>query len=168
MEGTPIIQLRKDVAMATHLDDNDSHYSVESIKTSTDLREMLDDINDIKSKKNANIDITTKKNNTDDNDYKDYKDDKDDKDDKKKKKKRKNKECKYDNYEDYIYDFILLFIIFMLMSQQFVKNFIGTYIKNINVDENGVVPFTGIIIYGIIFVSIFISSKIFINKIIDI
>jgi hypothetical protein len=86
----------------------------------------------------------------------------------KKDKKEKKDKCKKIEYDDYIYDFILLFIIFMLMSQQFVKNFIGTYIKAININESGVVPFSGVVIYGLIFVSLFISSKIFINKIVDI
>lgn len=66
---------------------------------------------------------------------------------------------------DYAYDFILLFIIFMLMSQDFVKNFIGAYVKSINVNEKGIVPIHGVAVYGIIFVTVFILSKIFINKI---
>ena len=83
---------------------------------------------------------------------------------KKKKLKKKKHECSIP-MEDYAYDFILLFIIFMLMSQDFVKNFIGSYVKSINVNEKGVVPIHGVAIYGIIFVTVFILSKIFINKI---
>jgi len=165
-DGTPITQLRQDVASIQKFNDNDSHYSVESIKTSTDLREMIDDINtNIKNKQNISEDDTKKRNV--DNQNKPESDDEHIKKMKKNKKDKKNK-CKKIEYEDYIYDFILLFIIFMLMSQQFVKNFIGTYIKAININENGIVPFSGVVIYGLIFVSLFISSKIFINKIVDI
>jgi len=169
-DGTPITQLRQDVASMQKFNDNDSHYSVESIKTSTDLREMINDINtNIKNKQtneNDKIELKNKhiKNKkteeSDDGEIKKMK--KDNKNNKEKKK------CKQIDYEDYVYDFILLFIIFMLMSQQFVKNFIGTYIKVININETGVVPFSGVVIYGLIFVSLFISSKIFINKIVDI
>lgn len=169
-DGTPITQLRQDVASIQKFNDMDSHYSVESIKTSTDLREMINDINtNIKNQpinendksefKNKNI---KNKKNEESNDEEIKKMKKDKKD-----KKEKNK-CKKIEYDDYIYDFILLFIIFMLMSQQFVKNFIGTYIKAININESGIVPFSGVVIYGLIFVSLFISSKIFINKIVDI
>jgi len=169
-DGTPITQLRQDVASMQKFNDIDSHYSVESIKTSTDLREMINDINtNIKNKQtneNDKIELKNKhiKNKkteeSDDGEIKKMK--KDNKNNKEKKK------CKQIDYEDYVYDFILLFIIFMLMSQQFVKNFIGTYIKVININETGVVPFSGVVIYGLIFVSLFISSKIFINNIVDI
>ena len=165
-DGTPITQLRQDVASIQKFNDNDSHYSVESIKTSTDLREMINDINtNIKKKENKEKDIKDKSNEK-------SAEESDDEQIKKIKKHRKNiketEKCKKIEYEDYVYDFILLFIIFMLMSQQFVKNFIGTYIKAININENGIVPFSGVVIYGLIFVSLFISSKIFINKIVDI
>lgn len=169
-DGTPITQLRQDVASIQKFNDMDSHYSVESIKTSTDLREMINDINtNIKNQQTnendknelKNKNIKNKKNEeSNDEEIKKMKKDKKDK-------KEKNK-CKKIEYDDYIYDFILLFIIFMLMSQQFVKNFIGTYIKAININESGIVPFSGVVIYGLIFVSLFISSKIFINKIVDI
>jgi hypothetical protein len=165
-DGTPITQLRQDVASIQKFNDNDSHYSVESIKTSTDLREMINDINtNIKKKENKEKDIKDKSNEK-------SAEESDDEQIKKIKKHRKNiketEKCKKIEYEDYVYDFILLFIIFMLMSQQFVKNFIGTYIKAININEQGVVPILGVAIYGLIFVSLFISSKIFINKIVDI
>lgn len=162
-EGTPLTQLRQDVANINRFNDNDSHYSVESIKTSTDLRKMINDINiNIKNKDVNNEEFLNNKENdkTKEETY--------DIQNKKMKKKNKKNKSKQTNYEDFIYDFILLFIIFMLMSQQFVKNFIGTYIKAININEHGVVPFSGVAIYGLIFVSLFISSKIFINKIVDI
>lgn len=160
--GTPITQLRQDVTNTQRFNDNESLYSAESIKTSTDLREMINDINSNIKKKEVNIE-ENKKEEKENND-KEY----DEVQIKKMKKKNKKNKCKQTEFEDYIYDFILLFIIFMLMSQQFVKNFIGTYIKAININEYGVVPISGVVIYGLIFVSLFISSKIFINKIVDI
>lgn len=172
-DGTPITQLRQDVASIQKFNDMDSHYSIESIKTSTDLREMINDINtNIKNQPSNDNDkdqnelknkhIKNKKNEeSNDEEIKKMRKDK-------REKKNKNDKCKKIEYDDYIYDFILLFIIFMLMSQQFVKNFIGTYIKAININESGIVPFSGVVIYGLIFVSLFISSKIFINKIVDI
>ena len=77
---------------------------------------------------------------------------------------KQKKDC--NTWEDYLYDFILLFIIFMLMSQEFVKNFIGSKIKLINVNDKGVVPINGVIVYGFIFVTVFIVMKILINKLI--
>ena len=55
----------------------------------------------------------------------------------------------------------------MLMSQEFVKNFIGSKIKIINVNDKGVVPFYGVIVYGFIFVTVFICMKLLINKTIE-
>jgi cation transport ATPase len=164
-DGTPITQLRQDVTSINRFNDNDSHYSVESIKTSTDLREMINDINN--NIKNKDIQNETNNKEKEKNESK-SKEEIDEIQIKKMKKKNKKNKSKQTEYEDYIYDFILLFIIFMLMSQQFVKNFIGTYIKAININEQGVVPILGVAIYGLIFVSLFISSKIFINKIVDI
>ena len=53
----------------------------------------------------------------------------------------------------------------MLMSQDFVKNFVGSKINIINVNELGIVPISGVAVYGLIFVTVFIFSKIFIDKI---
>jgi hypothetical protein len=75
---------------------------------------------------------------------------------------KQKKDC--NTWEDYLYDFILLFIIFMLMSQEFVKNFIGSKIKLINVNDKGVVPITGVMVYGFIFVTVFNN----INRIVNI
>jgi hypothetical protein len=158
-DGTPIGLLRNDLN-----NDNDSHYSVGSIDTTTDIRNLVNEINtNIKSKK-ENYKEEDEIKNIDTNDISDEK-----KDDDKKKKKKRNKNNKYKvPMEDYLYDFVLLFIIFMLMSQDFVKNFIGSYIKIININEKGVVPISGVATYGVIFVTVFILSKIFINKISEI
>ena len=164
-DGTPITQLRNDIPDRKKFNDDESNYSIDSIKTSTELRQMIDNINnDIESSKKQE---STKQLSSEDTLDEEDKEDKEKKKKRKKDKKNKSKEKCKETLEDYIYDFILLYIIFMLMSQQFVKNFIGTYIKSININENGVVPFKGIAIYGVIFVSIFILSKLLINKIVE-
>ena len=162
IDGTPITQLRNDIPDKKKFNDEESNYSLDSIKTSTDLRQMIDNINnDIGSSKKQETNKVESDNDT-------LEEEKEEEKKKKKKdKKKKSKEKCKETLEDYIYDFILLYIIFMLMSQQFVKNFIGTYIKSININETGVVPFKGIAIYGVIFVSIFILSKLLINKIVE-
>ena len=170
-DGTPIGLLRNDLNNNVNNNDNkdnDSHYSVGSIDTTTDIRNLVNEINtNIKSKK-ENDD----KNNIDVNDINDINDISDISDTKKNNEKTKNKKKKNNKYkvpmEDYLYDFVLLFIIFMLMSQDFVKNFIGSYIKIININEKGIVPISGVATYGVIFVTVFILSKIFINKISEI
>ncbi len=157
-QGTPITQLRQDLAQ----NDAESHYSVESIKTSSEIRELVDDINktNYNNKKSNLLDFDKKddKSTESSESEKSYKKDK-------KKKKSKSKKCKQNLLEDSLYDGVLLLIIFMLMSQHFVKTFIGNYIKIINVNKNGVVPFFGVLTYGIIFVLVFLSSRLLIHKI---
>lgn len=165
-EGTPITLLRQDVAKKLHnepINDNESHYSVESIKTTTDIKELVNEINkDIKNKK-QNKEKPKKKDTkkqketdtcteteTDTDTESDTKSDK--------------KESKQNIIEDSIYDGILLLIIYLLMSQDFVKSFLGRYIKLINVNSEGFVPFTGILTYGLIFVLVFLSIRFIIHK----
>jgi hypothetical protein len=165
-DGTPIGLLRNDLNNNVNKDD-ESHYSVGSIDTTTDIRNLVNEINtNIKSKKENDTENDTEnddKNNLDVSGISDTKKN----DEKAKKKKKKNNKYKVP-MEDYLYDFVLLFIIFMLMSQDFVKNFIGSYIKIININEKGIVPISGVATYGVIFVTVFILSKIFINKISEI
>ena len=169
--GTPIELLRNDLKSSDNKKDNESHYTVGSIDTTTDIRNLVDEINTNIEKKQQ---IT--KNNEDTESEKNKKNKKGNKKEKKEKKNKqninKNKiivKTKQKNicntWEDYLYDFILLFIIFMLMSQDFVKNFIGSKIKIINVNEKGVVPLSGVVVYGFIFVTIFICMKILINSV---
>jgi len=156
-EGTPITQLRRDLIQ----NDDDSQYSIASIKTSTDIRQLVNEINnDIKNKNNdkKDLDIISKKQETDTTTLTDT-------DNEKPKKIKKKNNNKYSIIEDSIYDGILLLIIFILMSQHFVKNFIGNYINIINVNQEGVVPMLGVVTYGFIFVVVFLSVKILIYKI---
>lgn len=189
-DGTPITLLRHDINQQNEYNNNDnqSQYTVGSIETTSDIRNLVKEINsNIESKKEKN----SKKNNDTDTDteslkssksVKSIKSDKSNRTAKtdKLKKNNKSKSSKKSNklnkltkqkkdcntWEDYLYDFILLFIIFMLMSQEFVKNFIGSKIKIINVNDKGVVPITGVMVYGFIFVTVFIVMKILINKLI--
>jgi hypothetical protein len=172
--GTPITQLRKDLVK----NDLESNYSFDSIKTSTDIRQLVDEINnkDInlnndvksvysnKSEKDTLTDIDTDtitNTNTDtDTDTDTYSNKLRDS------KKRKTKKTNKTNFiYDTIFDGVILFVIFILMSQGFVKNFIGKHIKIINVNEEGYVPFTGVTAYGVIFVLVFLSARVLVKTI---
>ena len=179
--GTPIELLRQDLKPQNNRDD-ETHYSVGSIDTTTDIRNLVNEINtnietksDKKKSSNKDDDTETTKSSKLNDIEKSIKNKKS-----KNKKIKNNKKYKKisiknnsvkknmcNTWEDYLYDFILLFIIFMLMSQEFVKNFIGSKIKMINVNDKGVVPFFGVVVYGFIFVTVFICMKILINKAID-
>lgn len=54
---------------------------------------------------------------------------------------------------------LILVVLFVILSQPVVKNFIGKYVKQINPDESGVVPLVGITIYGAILATLFVLSK---------
>lgn len=136
-DGTPITVLRRDVAEQIHNDD-DSNYSIDTIKTTTEMKELVNEINnDIKNKKKQKKEKTTKDVNND----------------------TKINTKKSTIVEDSIYDGILLLIIYLLMSQEFVKNFLGIYVNVINANSDGVVPFLGILTYGFIFVVVFLSIR---------
>ena len=53
----------------------------------------------------------------------------------------------------------LLLAIYLILSLQPVKEFIGKYIKYINPTSEGNVPFSGIFIYGLILTILFILIK---------
>lgn len=60
---------------------------------------------------------------------------------------------------------IMLFVaIYFIFSMGTIKQSIGTYVKYINPDEDGNVSFIGIIIYGLILISVFMVSKYFLLK----
>lgn len=164
-DGTPITLLRQDVAKKLNNDsenDIESHYSIESIKTTTDIKELVDEINNnIKNKNKNKKEKEKNKSKNTDNDTKTIPNLDSDK------KNKINKKTKSNIIEDSIYDGILLLIIYLLMSQGFVKNFLGRYIKIINVNSDGVVPFIGVFTYGLIFVLVFLSIRFFIHKVSD-
>jgi cation transport ATPase len=186
MDGTPIEFLRQDLkSQQQNNKDDETNYSVGSIDTTSDIHNLVKEINtNIESKQKENNE-NKNENNTDTDTEESQKSEKSKKkkskltsnklknNSKNNKKNRKNKKRNFkksnlcNTWEDYLYDFILLFIIFMLMSQEFVKNFIGSKIKIINVNDKGFVPFSGVVVYGFIFVTIFICMKILINKAIE-
>lgn len=195
-DGTPITLLRHDLDTQNGQYDNQSQYTVGSIETTSDIRNLVKEINNNIESKKTDKTNKIKKNDTDNNtdtdtDTDTKKSNKSDKSNKANKlksnklksnkskfnkskskklksKKSKSKKNQYNcnTWEDYLYDSILLFIIFMLMSQEFVKNSIGSKIKMINVNDKGVVPITGVAVYGFIFVVVFIVMKFLINKLI--
>ena len=65
----------------------------------------------------------------------------------------------------YIVDPIILFIIYLLMSQEFVKRFIGNYVNVINPDETGFVGIKGILAYGMVLVLTYNVTRLIVHKI---
>lgn len=54
---------------------------------------------------------------------------------------------------------LLILIIYIILSQNFVKIFVGKYVKYINPDSDGNVSFLGIIIYGTILAVLYLITK---------
>jgi hypothetical protein len=159
--GTPITQLRKDLVQ----NDLESNYSFDSIKTSTDIRQLVDEINNKDNNLNNDIkSIQSNKSNTKDTLTDTDSDTDSDKSTDSKKKKKTNK-YKTNFIYDTIFDGVVLLVIFILMSQGFVKNFVGKYVKIINVNAEGYVPFTGVVAYGVVFVLVFLSTRILVKTI---
>lgn len=149
-DGTPIDMLRSDLK---HLEDiNNDNESVRIKKLVNDINDDLD----IESEKSTDksIKVYSKKKS------KDKVDTDTDTDTKTKKSSKKNKNT---GLVDTLFDAVLLFVIYMLMSQHFIKSFIGTYISVINGNQDGVVSNFGVAIYGLIFIIIFVLSKILVH-----
>jgi hypothetical protein len=53
----------------------------------------------------------------------------------------------------------------MLMSQNFFKKLIGKYLTQINPNDEGVVPFSGIAIYGLVMVVLYTLIKFLLKQI---
>ncbi len=159
--GTPITQLRKDLVQ----NDLESNYSFDSIKTSTDIRQLVDEINN----KDNNLNNDVKSVHSDKSEKKDTLTDTDTDSDSdrstRSEKKKKIKKYKTSFIRDTLHDGVILLVIFILMSQGFVKNFIGKHVKVINVNAEGYVPFTGVVVYGVIFVLVFLSSRLLVQTI---
>lgn len=174
--GTPIGILRKDV-VEQQAKMNEQH-----------LRQYMDDRNivvDVQRQKDADaIDALINQINTDSDESKPKK--------KKTKLNRKNKSKKVKDSDtetdtdeekkevkvrekskiklpfkipEFIRDPLLIWIIFILLSQNFIKQLIGKYVKQINPNEDGVVSFMGVVIYGLIFAVLFGLVKFLLNMI---
>lgn len=146
-EGTPIDLLRSDIKESPRLSDTDN----DSVKIKKLVRDIDDDLNiNIKTKY---LDNTEKDTDTET-----------ESDIEKPKKNKKKSKHQSTGLIDTMFDAILLFIIYMLLSQNFIKTFIGKYITSINVNSDGYVSNLGVAIYGLIFILIFILAKILVNK----
>lgn len=97
----------------------------------------------------------------------------------KKKKKPKKKKKKIDIQVDekpkprknfmetipeWVKEIVLFVIIYFIFSLGFVKSGLGKYIKYVNPNEEGEMSFIGIIIYGILLISVFLIARYFILK----
>jgi len=60
---------------------------------------------------------------------------------------------------DHLKEPLLLVIIYVILSQNFVRRTIGNYISYINPKEDGNVPFVGYILYGVILTVAFVFFK---------
>jgi len=56
-------------------------------------------------------------------------------------------------------DFILLFSIYFILSQDMIKDLFGSYFTCLNADDEGKVGVKGVIVYGLILTIIFMLSK---------
>jgi len=64
-------------------------------------------------------------------------------------------------FEDYFNykEFLILLGIYFLLSQEMIKDTIGSYFTSINEDENGRVQMKGVLIYGILLCVLFIVAR---------
>ncbi len=60
---------------------------------------------------------------------------------------------------DIVKEPLVLLIIYVMMSHESVRMTLGRYISQINPGQDGAVTMTGVVIYGIIFVMIFMLVK---------
>jgi hypothetical protein len=158
--GTPITHLRKDVALLNRpAQSNDVYNSTDSEKDDR-IRDIVDDINieledDIKKKKKDKVDTDTT----------DEEEEKKDKKDKKKKSKKESTIIPNIKVPEFFKDGVLIWILYMLMSQNFFKKLIGKYLNSINPSEEGVVSNLGVAMYGLILVTLFTLIKIIAKQI---
>jgi len=165
--GTPIGMLRKDVVEKQAKQMNQQH-----------IRQYIDDrnidVDDQRQKDEDAIDALINQINTDSDESmpkkkksklneknkskkaKDSDTETDTDDDKKTVKVETKSKFKFPfNIPEFIRDPLLIWIIFILLSQNFIKQLIGKYVKQINPNEEGVVSFFGVVIYGLIFAILF-------------
>ncbi len=163
--GTPISQLRKDILETIPLhNDSESSKSTKSNK-SNNMKFIVDDINNDSEIGPKN----KKKKKSDDDDYKEEEDEEEEDDEEETKPKKKKKSSDFNlnnlNIPEMLKDPVLIWLIYMLMSQNFFKNLVGKYISSINPNEEGVVTIKGVAMYGLILVALYTLIK-FILKII--
>lgn len=68
----------------------------------------------------------------------------------------------FKTHKQNIKDFLIIVVAYIILSTETARTFIGSYITSINPNEEGVVGFNGILIYGIILALLFIIIRIFV------
>lgn len=128
--------------------DNQSHYSIKK----PNLKNIVNDINDA-------IDEEQKsKKNNENNDTEEEEEEEDDNND-----KIEDVEQDKSKYVKMLKDPLLLWGIYMLLSQNFIKNIIGNYVTSINPGKDGSVGIIGVATYGLVLVvTYFVLRYIFI------
>ena len=154
--GTPISQLRKDVAIAKsqkkiNTDIYDDEYTNEYDRNSH-IKNLVEDINnEIEDGKKKKVKVVK---------------DTETETEEEKPKKKKTKSSFFNfSIPEMVKDPILIWVIFMLMSQNFFKKLIGKYITQINPNDEGVVSFTGVAVYGLILVVLYTLIKLLLKQI---
>ena len=162
--GTPIGVLRKDVQEKIQMiqpNTKQNEYDNDQRRRDEDaIDELINQLNtetdESQPKKKANKVKSNKKNKTNT----------DTDEDKKQKKEVKNTKSRFPfKIPEFIRDPLLIWVIFILLSQNFIKQLIGKYVHQINPGEDGVVSFLGVIIYGLIFAILFAIIKFLLNMI---
>jgi hypothetical protein len=75
--------------------------------------------------------------------------------------KEKDKKEKKNNkfFPKFLLDPLIIIVVFIVLSQPYIKNIIGKYVKFIKPRDDGTVPFVGILIYGVILAVIYSLIK---------
>lgn len=171
--GTPIGMLRKDVVeqqakqmneqhIRQYMDDRNIDVDVQRQKDEDAIDALINQINtesdESKPKKKKSKTKSKEKPKSKDTDT-------DTEEEKNKEVKKKSKFKLPFRIPEFIRDPLLIWIIFILLSQNFIKQLIGKYVKQINPNEEGVVSFMGVVIYGLIFAVLFGLIKFLLNMI---
>lgn len=144
--GTSIMELRKQAQMQEIIN-KQPHEPSDSDRERDKIRFLVKDIN-----KSLDDYGPSKMQNTDDSDSENNSDTQDD------------IESNNDTKSSYITthmlkEMFLIIIIYVVLSQAFIRKNIGKYITYINPDENGMIPIFGYAIYGAFLAAIFVLCK---------
>lgn len=176
--GTPIGMLRKDVAeqqakqfeqqhIKQYMDDRNIDVDGQRQKDEDAIDALINHINtdsdESRPKKKSKSKSKTKS--KEKTKSKDTDTDTDTEEEKSKNIKKKSKFRLPFEIPEFIRDSLLIWIIFILLSQNFIKQLIGKYVRQINPNEDGVVSFMGVVIYGLIFAVLFGLIKFLLNMI---
>jgi hypothetical protein len=153
--GTPIAQLRADLAEEVN--------EVIQSPSNSKIKNLMNNINsdeELIQKKKKILTLTESESNTEtDTETKEVKKPKKDK-----RIKTTTVVKKTSRIPAYLQDPLLIWIIFIIMSQNFFKQLVGKYIPYINPDEDCKVGFFGVAIYGFLFAVLFMVIKFIMHK----